>query len=61
MINISEDTAQVKTMMMRLSICHYSDAYILVKGIPGTKKDAAGRQLDKKSNIKILFTIYWQH
>ena len=64
MINISEDTTQVKTMMMRLVIGHYSDAYILVKGsgtIPGARKDTDARLVDKKSNIKILCTIYWQH
>ena len=64
MINKLEDTTQVKTMMMRLIICHYSDAYILVKRsgtILGARKNAAARLVDKKSNIKILCTIYWQH
>ena len=40
-----------KTTMLKSSLCHYSDAYILVKGtitINGVGADAAARQADER-------------
>ena len=40
-----------KTTMLKSSLCHYSDAYILVKGtitITGAGADAAARQADER-------------
>ena len=33
--------------MLKSSLCHYSDAYILVIGIAGTGDDAAVRQAEE--------------
>ena len=41
-----------KTTMLKLSLCNYSDVYILVKGsitIIGAGADAAGRQVDERN------------
>ena len=40
-----------KTTMLKSSLCHYSDSYILVKGkitIAGAGDDAAARQADER-------------
>ena len=42
-----------KTIMLRPSLCDYSDSYILVKGkitITGQGADGAARQADKRDN-----------
>ena len=46
-----------KTTMLKLSLCNYSDVYILVKGritITGAGADAAGRQGDER-NKGVIF------
>ena len=43
--------SQIKTTMLKSSLCDYSDAYILVKGtikITGRGADAAARQADER-------------
>ena len=46
-----------KTTMLKSSLCDYSDAYILVKGIitiTGAGDDAAARQADKEIKVWYL-------
>ena len=48
---------KLNTTMLNLSICNYSDAYILVEEtitVIGDRDDAAARQADKR-NIQITF------
>ena len=46
-----------KTIMLKSSLCDYSDAYILVKGtitITGAGNDAAARQADERDKVVIF-------
>ena len=49
-----------KTIMLKSSLCNYSDVYILVKGtitITGVEDDAAARQADETNKGVILIII----
>ena len=53
----SNDQAKFKTLMLKLSLCDYSDAYILVRrtmAIAGAGDDAVARQADER-NKKVIF------
>ena len=48
--------------MSKSSHCHYSDAYILMKGIitiTGTGVDAAARQADERNKQAIFKNFVW--
>ena len=50
-----------KTIMLKSSLCDYSDAYIVVKGrikITGVGADAAARQADERDKDVELCSIY---
>ena len=44
-----------KTSMLRSSLCHYSDAYILVKGKITVNNTAAGGAAANNTNKKVIF------
>ena len=48
---------KLKTIILKSSLCDYSDAYILVKGritINGAGDDAAARQADERDKVVIF-------
>ena len=52
-----QNYTRFKTIMLRCSLCNYSDAYILVKGritITGAGADAAAKQADQRNKGVIL-------
>ena len=57
----SNGQAKFKTLMLKSSLCDYSDAYILVRrtmAIAGAGDDAAARQADER-NKKVIFKKLW--
>ena len=56
----TNSNTRFKTTMLKSSLCNYSDAYILVKGIitiTGAQDDAAARQA-VESNKGVIFKNY---
>ena len=51
--------------MLRSSLCHHNNAYILVKGNitvnNNARAGAAANNIGKKSTIQKLCSIYWLH
>ena len=53
---------KLRTLMLRSSLCDYSDAYILVKGaVSNTGTTTAPNNRNKKVIFLELYSVYWLH